>query len=328
MHVDPLVFQLASSDGSSASANGLTPSGLNFVYFAENIAGSTQPAIGIYAVSLPFIADIHLLGITKQNNTAARLAPLISTMQPVKLEGDYDAYFSLFVAGDEQMESRVLLDPAAMEYNIDFCAAYTWEICNNTLYFVSQGELPDLSVVDAFVKQLTPAVGTQPTASLIPKLQHAESLSPIASKLLCPLCSSALRAGHRWLSCPNGHGYLIKAADIVATRRHMNDMARVVKASINTPPSVITPVTAVDHGDLHCPNDQSVMEKSAYQETSAFLYTCTQCVYRWIDGKDLDIILGKYRNDGDDEPDNDPDNDSGTPGDFLMRDITINRHFM
>jgi hypothetical protein len=301
MHDTSLIFKAVKDSNSTVGTSGVTPSGLHYIYLLEAVASSDQsPYAGIFGISLPFVLDVHLVGIPKNKDGSVGVAGQIAGMSPVQLEGDYDSYFSLYVAGNEQLESRIVLDPAAMEYSIDFCSKYTWELVNNTLYFASEGILPDLSIADEFVRQITPAQPIKTGIQLRDMPQTIEKLSTYDSKYQCPICKTPLREGRRWLACVNGHGYMIKAADIVKTRQHMDDQQRIIKSTLGARPSVLTPITIVEHGDLHCPNDESILTESVYQLTIASLYTCSQCIFRWIDGQDLDTILGVYRNDGDD----------------------------
>ena len=318
---------------SSVGTSGTTPNGLHFVYLVENLElGDAKKPVGVFAVALPFATNVHLLGIPKGKELLLDVSARLNIMQPVKLEGDYDDYFSLYTSMNQQIESRVLLNPAAMEYNVDFCAAYTWEIFNNTLYFANQGILPDLKIVDDFVKQLTPAVVTSTGPVLTERPQTIEVLSPVLSKFLCPVCQIALREGRRWLACPAGHGYLLTASEVNTTRQHMNDTGRLAKTTVGAKPAVITPLTIVEHGDLKCPNDAQILTKSIYQETTVYMYICHSCIYRWIDGQYLDTILGKYRNDGEDKDDDDISGDRqdalGNLGGFLMEDVEPRRGWL
>lgn len=329
MQNESILSTMISGSDSLLGATGTTPGGLHFVYSIDSLgsAGLEKPT-GLYAIGLPFTSTTHLLAIPKGKETLLNLSEMISTMQPVMLEGDYDSYFSLYANQGQQVESRVLLDPSAMEFSIDFCAAYTWEIVDSSLFFISESILPDLTVIDDFVKQLTPAEVVSTTLPLTQKTQSIERLLPSASTLQCPICHTKLLKGKRWLACTNGHGYLLTAEELILTRQHMNDTQRSVETSVGSVPNVITTITIVDHGDIVCPNDAQTMIKAGYQETTAFLYSCPSCIYRWIDGQYLDPILGKYRNDGDDDIDNnDLGSGLGTLGDSLMQDVKINGRF-
>jgi hypothetical protein len=326
MQNESILSTMISGSDSSLGATGTTPGGLHFVYSIDSLgSGGLEKLTGLYAIGLPFASTTHLLAIPKGKETLLNLSEMISSMQPVTLEGDYDSYFSLYANQGQQVESRVLLDPAAMEFSIDFCAAYTWEIIDNSLYFMSESILPDLKIIDDFVTQLTPAEVIKTTITLNQKPQSVERLMPTASTFQCPICHMKLLKGKRWLACTNGHGYLLTAEELILTRQHMNDTQRAVEASVGSAPNVITSVTTVDHGDIVCPNDTQTMIKAGYQETTAFLYSCPSCIYRWIDGQYLDIILGKYRNDGDDDKDDGGDSDSGLESfnETMMRGVDV-----
>lgn len=302
----PVLFDGLLTTGSALGATGNTPTGLHFVYSVGEFTAGTA-AMGMYSISLPFITATHLLAIPKRAKDVFSFINRPASLEPVELEGDYDSYFSLYAGQHQQIGSRVLLDPATMEFSIEFCARYAWEIVNETLYFLSSESLPDLHIVDNFVAMLTPAVTRtiNTNTPLANRPQTFEKLSPNATKLTCPVCATALHSGKHWLGCPEGHGYLITASDIAKTRQHMNDMGKAMEATLGAEPKVITKISITPHGDLKCPNDGGPLLKTTYQETSAYLYICHSCIYRWIDGQDLDAILGKYRNDSEDQIDHD-----------------------
>jgi len=301
MHQNALIFSLAKGDESSIGASGKTPGGLRYSYIIENLSkAGNGPTTGIYAVKLPFKTDIHLFGLPKSAGVIKELVLPLETLDPVTLEGDYSSYFSLYAGRNQQAESRYVLDPEAMSYSIDFCAHYTWEIFNNTLYFGNQGELPDLHIIDAFVEQITPVNAVSAALRLNQKPQTKEKFGPKPSKFTCPICATALYRGTRWYGCPAGHGYCITSRDIILTRTHMNSYQRIIRNEVGARPDVLYDVVTVAHKALLCPNDKTEMVAMEYQTTGALTYDCPTCDYRWIDGKDLDTILGEYRNDGED----------------------------
>ena len=304
MEDTPILSALLSPSESSISVAEATPTGLHFIYSVGSFSIYPPDKLtGIYAVALPFQTTSHLLAVPKSKKDLFSSITRQLTMQPVDLEGDYNDYFSLYAKQGQQVESRYVLDPSAMEFTVDFCAEYAWEIANDTLYFESEKLLPDLQVVDDFVKQITPELAVSSGINLVKRPQVEEQLSSMASKLLCPVCNMALRSGKRWLACSSGHGYLLTSGELIETRQHMNDTARAVEESLSAQPNVITKISVVPHGDLTCPNDGQTLTKEPYQQTPGYLYSCHSCAYRWIDGQDLDFILGKYRNDSVDEPD-------------------------
>lgn len=207
----------------SVGASDTTPAGLHYVYIFKD-----QDAMGAVAVSLPFLTDSHLLGIPKGKEALLNISAHLSELEPVVLEGDYGDYFTLYTAPNQQVETRELLDPAAMEFSVDFCSAFIWEIVNDTLYFASKGLLPDFKVVDTFVQQITPAVAIDSRLHVTERPQTNEELEVEVSSLECPVCHIGLRAGRNWLSCSNGHGYLLTATELITTRRHMDDPLRIV----------------------------------------------------------------------------------------------------
>jgi Zn-finger nucleic acid-binding protein len=328
MQTESILSNMTSGSDSILGATGMTVLGLHFIYSAGNLESHVlEKPMGTYAVALPFVMPVHLLAIPKGKDNLLNLSEKVLAMQRVQLEGDYNSYFSLYSAQDEQIESRVVLDPAAMEYSVDFCGTYIWEIVNNTLYFASEGPLPDLKVIDDFVKKITPAAATSSAPVLSEQPQTIERLSPVAANLLCPVCSVGLHSGKNWLACPSGHGYFLTASQLTTTRRHMNDTQRAVEAGIGANPKVITPISTDQHGDLHCPNDGQILVKTNYQESTAFIYTCSACIFRWIDSQDLDTILGKYRNDGEDDGDDDGESELEDFKKHMKPDINVRGGF-
>lgn len=298
---DTILNDLVTKNRDVIDTVGTTPAGLHFVFtVGMKDADDTALYAGLYSVGLPFTTNTHLLAIPKREGVT--VPPIAGhNLEPVELEGDYNTHFTLFAGQGEQLESRVILDPDTMQFSLDFCSRYAWEISGSTLYFESREQLPDLTVVDNFVRSITPAVSVDPSLHLHQRPQVNEELKPEASKFLCPICKTGLHTGRRWLACPNGHGYMISGSDIVFTRDHAEDTQRSVEEMLGAHPNVVYVPQIVEHGDLRCPNDDAPLEKTPYQATEAFLYVCHSCMYRWIDGQDLDTILGKFRNDGRDE---------------------------
>lgn len=276
---------------------GQTPSGLPYLYMIGNLSGVTDMTVGIYVVTLPFEIDLHLIGVPANKPTLVSTVQLDVTMDEVNLEGDYGSYFSLFADAKQQQEARYVLDPAAMAYSVDFCKEYHWEIVNNALYFLSEEHLPSLAIVDAFINELKPA---KQYSKLAPQLKIdtialSESLASTATQLNCPVCQTSLKRGKSWLACPNGHGYLITGTQMIEVRQDSATPEKQLAAIFGRTPKVYTPVTASDHGHLICPFCKNQMAAQPFQLTSIILDVCQHCPYRWIDGTELNSVLGAYR---------------------------------
>ena len=275
---------------------GRTAANNPYMYMVGDISETNLREVkGIYAFSLPFKTELHLIGIPSGETGKAWLTN--NDMEPVILEGNYQTYFSLYAEEGQQSLSRYHLDPQAMVFNIDFCKEFHWEIINNTLYFLDEGLLPSLDIADEFIRLIKPAF-PQVTSVGDAKLfvtQVGEELKDFYLKLQCPVCKTELKEGKQWLACPEGHGYLIQGSDMLDVRKDSTHIIKELSEVFGRPPKVISEVTDVKHGELFCPHCERVMRQTRYQMTDVVLDVCSYCPYRWIDGNELDAVLGKYR---------------------------------
>ena len=111
-----------------------------------------------YMVTMPFVSAAHLIGVPIDQSPMFGFDIDSGSVEKVQLEGDYNDYFALFVDTDDQVDARYVLDPAAMEFTLDFCRNFSWEIRENILYFASGENVVEFSVVDEFIRQIRPAI--------------------------------------------------------------------------------------------------------------------------------------------------------------------------
>ena len=267
-----------------------------YMYLVGDISGSELREVkGIYAFSLPFKTDLHLLGVPNGEEGKSWVSG--TSMEPVILEGDYPAYFSLYAEEGQQSLTRYHLDPQAMVFSIDFCKQFHWEIVNNVLYFLDEGLLPSLDVADEFIRLIKPALSQVSSTGDVRLFvtQVGEELEESYLNLQCPVCSVELMQGKQWLACPEGHGYLMKGTDMLDVRRDSTHIIKELSEMFGRPPKVTSKVSEAKHDELKCPHCEHPMQQTQYQMTEVILDVCSYCPYRWIDGVELDAVLGKYR---------------------------------
>lgn len=291
----PVLLTYGISKIVTLGSGGRTDEDNPYMYLVGDISGSNLRKVkGIYAFSLPFSTDLHLVGVPKQESGKSWIKD--ANMEPVVLEGDYQSYFSLYAEKGQQFLSRYHLDPQAMVFSIDFCTSFHWEIVNNTLYFLDENILPSLSIADEFIRLIKPAFSqvSQRDIKLFVS-QIGEDLKDSMLNLKCPICSLELMEGKQWLACPEGHGYLINGSHMLDVRKDSTHIIKELSEVLGRPPKVISKVTRVEHGELVCPHCAHMMQQTKYQFTDIVLDICFYCPYRWIDGIELDVVLGKYR---------------------------------
>lgn len=284
------------SDIVSFGNGGRTPDNHPYMYLLGDISGTNLREVeGIYAFSLPFKTEVHLLGIPKGENGGEWARTY--GMERVILEGNYQDFFSLYAQKGQQSLSRYHLDPQTMVFSIDFCKNFHWEIVNNTLYFLDEGLLSSLEVADEFIRLIKPAF-SQVTSLGDARLfvtQVGEALEESYLNLRCPVCNTELMQGKQWLACPAGHGYLMKGTDMIDVRRESASIIKELSEVFGRPPKVISKIADAKHDVLVCPHCGHEMQQTNYQMTNIILDVCSYCPYRWIDGSELDSVLGKYR---------------------------------
>lgn len=293
---EPILITHGMSNVVSFGKGGRTTANQPYMYLVGDITGTNQREVkGVYAFSLPFKTELHLLGIPVGEDGKQWIDS--TAMEKVILEGNYQDYFSLYVEEGQQSLTRYHLDPHAMGFSIDFCKSFHWEIVNGALYFLDEQLLPSLDIVDEFIRIISPAFSkaTSPGDVRLFVTQVGEELEDSYLHLPCPVCKVELKQGMQWLACPEGHGYLIKGTDMLDVRRDSTHIIKELSEVFGRPPKVVSKISHSIHDELICPHCQYPMKQTRYQMTDVILDVCTNCTYRWIDGVELDVILGKYR---------------------------------
>lgn len=293
---EPILLTQGISNIVSFGNGGRTAKNNPYMYLVGDVSGTDRKEVrGIYAFSLPFKTDLHLVGIPVGEAGVDWVTG--KDMEPVVLEGNYPEYFTLYAEEGQQSLTRYHLDPQAMVFNIDFCKTFHWEIVNSALYFLDEGLLPSLDIADEFIRLVQPAFST--TTSLgdarLFVTQVGEELSESYENLMCPVCAVELQQGKQWLACPEGHGYLIKGTDMIDVRKDSTHIIKELSEVFGRPPKIVSKIVEMPHDELICPHCAHDMTQTKYQMTEIVLDVCSYCPYRWIDGIELDAVLGKYR---------------------------------
>ena len=278
--IGPILLS-ALNGGIINAAAGESPGELPYMYFiADSNIFSKEDTLGVCAVELPFVAAAHLISRPKNQREAGYLPLDLTKLDTVLLEGNYSHYFDLYTTPNEQSNARYVLDPAAMVFTIDFCSKFYWEIYEDTLYFMSEGAIPSLKIVDEFVRQIRPAIESPSN-----RLTNAAKLPYTFThgrKLLCPRCNKKLVIGREWMECPDGHGFLITGAQMLSERESEEvinyNPARVAEAMVSEP--------------IPCPYCKNEMKQTFYQNSEIEIDVCSKCPHRWIDGHEIHAVIG------------------------------------
>jgi len=229
----------------------------------------------IYVVDLPFATKIHLLGIPKRSG-ATQLDPG-GLMEPVVLEGNFSEYFSLFAEKGMQAEARYVLDPAAMEFIVDFCQSHNWEISGNQLYFVMTNKMNNdqdpTSMYDdlpKFIEQIRPAI--ESPAPIQPDPLKPKFIRRV-EEYNCPICSQKMIAEKDFYRCPNHDGIFLIGGKI----------DEVKDGQLPNPAHL----KITQHGVLTCPACGSRMDEVSYGGSKTIINSCSNCAYRWLDAGEL-----------------------------------------
>lgn len=170
----------------------------NFSHF------STGPTM-IFTVHLPFETRLHLFAVSADAHVVLNK----NRVEPVVLEGDYTAYFQLFALKGQQVDTRYMLDPVAMEATMAYLHQYTWEVWGNTLYVISETEFPSLDVFDAVVEEIRPVI--TPSASVFP-VENPVGYRKLEDDRLsvgCTFCGDFMLQSAYGYACRHGHGFVL-----------------------------------------------------------------------------------------------------------------------
>ncbi len=266
-------------------ADGYTPSEMRYSYvMGLSLIFSPRPLYGLYTVELPFVASAHIVGLSRNDSFPARLEVPDSALEEMELEGDYPNYFSLYVDRGEQSEGRYVLDPLAMQYTVDFCKQFNWEILDDTLFFLSGTEIPSFEMVDRFIQEIRPAVDSGKKA-----VRHSHDLPYVTIQPLrmdCPICQVRMKPGREWLSCPDQHGILLEGKQMIRLRQIADaDDLRLSLYGLDSQ----------SERELICPHCKSYMKPNRFLNTHRYVDVCTSCRYRWLDYNETKEIVGVER---------------------------------
>lgn len=263
------------------SIAGKTPAGYMYSYMLA-FSGVAFRGASVCMVELPYYAAAHLFGEPKDELYRIPHKYNMKGFNPVRLEGNFNEYFNLFVRHDLQSEARYILDPKAMHFVIDFCKKYYWEIADDTLLFVTLDDVPDLAKVDRFIEEIKPSVIRKGYVRIPSKLPYRRIEG---REVKCPRCEVALITGRNWMCCPAGHGMLMTGGQMVYERTSDED---VFYDSTKEAAQAIVQEKA----QLTCPYCKSEMRKSHFQSTTIELDICTKCPHRWLDAAEVQPVIG------------------------------------
>jgi hypothetical protein len=102
--------------------------------------GDIRSPIGqmIMKIDLPVKSSVHISGFSLNDNKFKMLlgnTNLESSLTQVKLEGNFPEYFRLYCSNGKEVELLELLDPTNMQFLVDFCESFNFELIDTTLYF-------------------------------------------------------------------------------------------------------------------------------------------------------------------------------------------------
>lgn len=250
----------------------------------DNNSTAAYPGKAIQLIELPFRSKMHLLAISK-GGSLEQLNPTIgiTAMSAVSLEGDFGNYFSLYIDKGQDFQLRYVLDPEAMEYVVDFCHKYHWEIIDDFMYIVAKSAPAKDSVIAEFISQIRPAIETAENRAVKPKQNKVQSW-PQPSKFQCPICHHSMNEYKYWHECPNGHGQLILGAKLKDSETKHEFLSK--ESAMHD---------KKQHDDLTCPACSKPMTPVDYVSSNIIIDACTSCYYRWLDAGELKNILDRPR---------------------------------
>lgn len=247
----------------------------------------TPPGALIYRLELPFHTQAHILGVSTaiSRSAVAKFGPELASnaMERVELEGEFSKSFTIFAPKGQQMQTRYVFDPKAMDFTLKNCAGYHWEIVGDELYFIADPELTDhrtkgvvIAYAKKFIDEIRPALVSQLAGHNLPgRAPYGQHRS---KHMCCPVCGEPMVMEKHWFTCPQKHGRLIGGQGLLAVRQ----------GSIAPGTEQNTVVSRTNH--LTCPNCSKPMSPTNYQSTGVIIDSCTACAYRWCDAGELSKI--------------------------------------
>ncbi|MBP9820725.1 zf-TFIIB domain-containing protein [Candidatus Saccharibacteria bacterium] len=249
----------------------------------------------IYSLDLPFMSNAHIVGISKKwQSSLPHFAEYVigSGFQKISLEGDFDNYFSLYAPESQQTQVRYVFDPAAMEYVVDYCQNYFWEIYNDTIYFAIEPNNKDADVINNsidFIKQIKPAIIKQFPNAKSREMHYKKSTQneAIGSAFLCPICKTKMKLTQYWQGCQKGHGRLLQAKTLSMLRNQKINQDKNLLENVS--------INGIKNrtDQIICPNCKDKMAPVNYAMSGIIIDSCqnSKCLYRWLDTGELSKIL-------------------------------------
>ena len=261
----------------------------------SNLPSFSVPNTIIYSLDLPFMSNAHIVGISKKwQNFLPNFAEYVASsgFDNISLEGDFNNYFALYAPSSQQNQVRYVFDPAAMQYVVDYCQNYFWEIYNDTMYFAVEPNHKDTDVLNnsiEFIKQIKPAIINQFPDTRARELHYKKATlnETFGSALLCPICKSKMKLTQYWQECSKGHGRLLQAKTLSMLRNQtINQDKYLVEDKLLG--------SSVNHKDqIICPNCNDIMLPVNYAMSGIIIDSCQnpKCLYRWLDAGELSKII-------------------------------------
>lgn len=261
-----------------------TPRGLQGTRISlSNFSRFSKGRTMIFTVHLPFETRLHLFAVSAD----AHVLLDKNKVEPIVLEGNYQAYFQLFALKGQQVDARYMLDPVAMEATMTYMHQYTWEVWGNTLYVISEIEFPSLDVFDAVVEEIRPAITSN--ASVFPVE------NPVAYRVLedsklsvgCTFCGDSMLQSANGYACRHGHGFVLSDRQLRFMDRALAGHfdAATIKEQFKDPYDVTTPDDLFDTPILpwsSCWFCLSNSFQAARLESGVDYQACPSCQYNWI----------------------------------------------
>lgn len=87
-------------------------------------------------ITLPRTTDLHLIAIGSSSGVESRISYSVSHewLVPLRLEGDFQHDFYMYVSSDKQLQAREIFTPDVMALFADYCRAYNFEIYQDIVY--------------------------------------------------------------------------------------------------------------------------------------------------------------------------------------------------
>lgn len=240
----------------------------------------------LYVLELPFNTQGHLVGISnKYHSTKSSSIDFVkqSGLTEVNLEGDFNNYFKLYSPEGQKIQARYIFDPAAMQYVVDFCSEFNWEIVYDELIFTaSHGQSGQGLAKNSteFINQIKPALIKEFTSkeAIKRKTPYGEWRG---NPMPCPICQVPMEYKVNWHECPSGHGRLLHAQKLLGFRR----------GKLKNTPNIENTEIIERQTALVCPHCSNKMIEMQYAKRGLMIDSCPKCPYRWLDAGELVRIL-------------------------------------